>query len=60
MLGASGPLKQLLSNVHKEGIWAKHQGEEDSVLDQDPPSGKDGSFPHLGNCQNIKEYLGKG
>lgn len=60
MLGVSGPLKKHPSNVHYGDIWPEHQREEDSVLDQDPPSGKDGSFPHLGNCQNIKECLREG
>lgn len=32
----------------------------DSVLDQDQPTEKDGSFPHLGNCDYIKECLREG
>lgn len=59
MLEVSGPLKKSPSICTKD-IWAEHQGEEDSVLEQEPPSGKDGSFPRPGNCENIKECFREG
>lgn len=58
MLEVSGPLKKSPSNCTKD-IWAEHQGEEDSVLDQEPPSGKDGSFPHRGIVKTSRNVLGR-